>query len=280
MSVVSGSLEQALDGMLALRPFPAAASRLMAACNDESATIRDLTDIIKYDVGLSMRLLKIANSPMYGFSGEIRSIDHATVVLGMRALKDLAVSTAMGDVFASGSGSTADYRKSLWKHSLACGCIARLLAGKVDDVDHDEAFLAGVIHDVGKLFLLDHDAEGYVKLLSESSLHNLPSVEEETYGMAHTTVGQRCAQDWGLPDEIIDVIGFHHNPDDAEFGGGPVDVVFASNHLSVNWFEDTDPELTDAEVLERVQIDLDEDSLEEIRQTSTETIQAMSDVCG
>jgi HD-like signal output (HDOD) protein len=74
MSAVTGSLEQALDEMLELRPFPAAASQLMAACNDKSCTIRELTEIIKYDPGLSMRLLKIANSPLYGCSGQIRSI--------------------------------------------------------------------------------------------------------------------------------------------------------------------------------------------------------------
>ncbi len=280
MSVVNGSLEQALDGMLELRPFPAAASRLMAACNDESATVRELTEIIKYDAGLSVRLLQIANSPMYGFSGEIRSIDHATVVLGMRALRDLAVSTAVGDVFDSGSGATAQIRKKLWEHSLACGCIARLLADNVEDVVPDEAFLGGVIHDVGKLFLLDHDADGYSTMLAETSLHGLPATELETYGMPHTLVGQRCGQEWGLPDEVIDVISFHHQPEEADFGGGLVDVVFAANQLSVNWFEDSVQDIEDAEALEHVQLDIDPGSLAQIRQTSEETIQAMSEACG
>lgn len=280
MSVVSGSLEQSLDGMLELHPFPAAASRLMAACSDESATVRELTEIIKFDAGLSMRLLQMANSPLYGFSGEIRSIDHATVVLGMRALRDLAVSTAVGDVFDSGSGATAEVRKNLWQHSLACGTVARLLAEKADDVVPDEAFLGGVIHDIGKLFMLDHDADGYVKLLTENDLHTIVAAETETYGMPHTVVGQRCGQNWGLPDEVIDVIEFHHAPEEADFGGALVDVVYAANHLTVHWFEETDDNGNHADVLEQAQLDVDPDSLEQIKETSLETVQAMSDFCG
>ena len=279
MSVVSGSLEQALDGILELRPFPAAASRLMAACNDESSTIRDLTDIIKCDTGLTMELLKIANSPLYGFSGAIRTADHATVVLGMRALRDLAVSTAVGDLFDSGGVQTTQVRKALWQHSLKCGCVARFMAEKTGEVAPDEAFLGGVIHDVGKLFILDYDTDGYSQMLSDTCLHELCAAEIDTYGMPHTVIGQRCGQDWGLPDEIIDVIGFHHEPEEADFGGALVDIVFAANHLAVSWFDETEIETTDAEILERVGIEIDADGLEAIKQSAAESIEAISDTC-
>lgn len=279
MSAACDSIEHALDGMMELRPFPAAAARLMSACSDESANVRDITEIIKYDAGLSIQLLKIANSPMYGFSGEIRSIDHATVVLGMRALRDLAVSTAMGDVFNSGSRATEETRSNLWRHSMISGCIARLLAEKVEDVVPEEAFLGGVIHDVGKLFLLDHDADGYTELLDQCSLHQLATEEQKAYGLPHTVIGQRCGQNWGLPEEIIDVISFHHDPEDADFGGSLVDVVFASNHLAVSWFEETETDLSDADALTRARLDLGSDVLQQIRDTSVETIQVMSDIC-
>ncbi len=279
MSVASNSLQEALDGMLELRPFPASATRLMTACNSESTTVRDLSEIIRHDPGLSVRLLKIANSPLYGFSGEIRSIDHATVVLGMRALRDLAVSTAMADVFDSGDAGTAQLRQGLWKHSLAVGSVARLLAEKTDDVGPDEAFLGGVIHDVGKLFILDHDSIGYAQLIAECSLHTLPEREEATYGLAHTTVGQRCAQSWGLPDDIVEVIGCHHSPEDAEFGGALVDIVFAANHLASEWFDGAQAEQPAEEVLERAQLEVSPDDLEQIHQTALETVEEMAELC-
>ena len=279
MSVPTGSLEAALDGMVELRPFPAAASQLMTACNDANTTVREVTEIIKSDPGLSTRLLQLANSPMYGFSGEIRSIDHATVVLGMRALRDLAVSTAVGDVFDAGDAATTKIRQDLWQHSLAVGCVARLLAADVEDVVPDEAFLGGVIHDVGKLFMLDHDSVGYIQLLSGHDLTGLPAAEIETYGLAHTEVGQRCAQSWGLPDEIIDVIHFHHNPEEADFGGALVDVVFAANYLAAVWFADAEPAISLEDVIERARLETTPDKLESVRQTAEETIETMSAVC-
>lgn len=279
MSVKENSLEEALNGMLELRPFPATASRLMTACNDLSVTVRELAQIIKCDPGLTMKLLQIANSPLYGFSGEIRSIDHATVVLGMRAIRDLAVSTAVGEVFDSGHPATAQIRKQLWQHSLACGCVARLLSEYAEDVVPDEAFLGGVIHDVGKLFILDYDSVGYAQLVCDSSLHGLPPAETEKYGLPHTVVGQRCAQEWGLPDEIIDVIGSHHEPEEADFGGPLVDVVFAANHLASCWFDGREPESRHEEVLQRVNLEVSDDTLEQVRQTSEQTIQEMSETC-
>jgi putative nucleotidyltransferase with HDIG domain len=278
MSTQLGSLEESLDGMLELRPFPATASRLMTACNDLSITVRELAEIIKCDSGLSMKLLQIANSPLYGFSGEIRSIDHATVVLGMRAIRDLAVSTAVGEVFDSGDAATAQIRKNLWQHSLACGCVARMLAAHCRDVVPDEAFLGGVIHDVGKLFILDHDSVGYAQLSCDSNLQSLPPSEIEKYGLPHTVVGQRCAQDWGLPEEIVDVIGFHHEPEEADFGGPLVDLVYVANHLTSCWFDGREPETSHEEVLQRVNLEIDADALELVRQTSEKTIQEMSDV--
>jgi len=278
MSVSTGSLEAALVGMIELRPFPAAASQLMTACNDTNATVREVTEIIKSDPGLSTRLLQLANSPMYGFSVEIRSIDHATVVLGMRALRDLAVSTAVGDVFDAGDAATTKIRQDLWQYSLAVGCVARLLAADVEDVVPDEAFLGGVIHDVGKLFILDHDSVGYIQLLSGYDLTELPAAEIETYGLAHTEVGQRCAQFWGLPDEIIDVIRFHHDPEEADFGGALVDVVFAANYLVTVWFAGAELTISLEDVIEPARLETTPDKLDSVRQTE-ETLETMSAVC-
>lgn len=268
MSVVTGSLEQALDGMLELRPFPAAASQLMAACNDESSTVRELSEIIKYDPGLSTRLLSIANSPMYGFSAQIRSIDHATVVLGMRALRDLAVSTAVGDVFGSGTRATDGIRQKLWDHSLACGCIARLLAEQAKDVAPDEAFLGGVIHDIGKLFILDYDTEAYLQLLADRNRQDLTAAETDRYGMPHTAVGQICGQNWGFPDEVVDVIECHHEPAAAVFNGPLVDIVFAANRLAARWFEEVESEDTDTEILTQARIEVDPEKLADINRTA------------
>ena len=273
------SLLDAIDGLLDLRPFPTAASQLMAACEKESTTVRDLSEIIKCDPGLSLKLLQIANSPLYGLSGEIRSVDHATVILGMRALRDLAVSAAVGDVFGSGDATTNQVRQKLWMHSLACGVTARVLCQQTGVASPDEAFLGGVVHDVGKLLFLDHEPVRYIELMEKKQ--NTIGEEEDVFGVTHTRIGQKCGESWGLPDEINDVITFHHDPESADFGGDLVNVVAASNRLSKIWTEaDCDPdEAVCTATLIEAGIDLAPEELAEIRNQVHDNLETMKQIC-
>lgn len=273
MESCTNSLADCLDEALDLRPFPAAASQLITACDKADSTARQLSEIIKHDPALSLKLLQIANSPMYGFSGEIRSVDHAAVVLGMRALRDLAISTAVSDAFGAGGSDSADARQALWLHSLACGAIARTLAKTVGMGAPDEAFLGGIVHDVGKLFFFDHRPDQYLKATGSAGSDNIVSIENAAFGVAHTYVGQKCGQNWGLPDEINDVICFHHSPADADFGGDLIDVVSAANQLCHIWMNpNTESDAATIQVLDDAGFSLTESEVSELND------QAMTDV--
>lgn len=252
MIQVESSLADCLDDVLELRPFPAAASQLISACDKSDSTAKQLSEIIKLDPALSLKLLQMANSPIYGFAGEIRSVDHAAVVLGMRALRDLAISVSVCNAFDNGSAASAGARKDLWLHSLACGVVSRSLASTIGFSAPDEAFLGGIVHDVGKLFFFDHSPEEYIKATSVSERSNLVSIEHETFGIAHPNVGERCGQHWGLPDEINDVICFHHKPDDSDFDAELIKVVAAANQLCRVWTNDQaqDPVPATTEILD------------------------------
>lgn len=276
MATNTVSLADCLDDALELRPFPAAASSLMTACDREDATARQLSEIIKHDPALSLKLLQIANSPIYGFAGEIRSVDHATVVLGMRALRDLAISTAVSDAFASGDSKSASARQQLWVHSLSCGAIARTLSGTLGMGTPDEAFLAGIVHDVGKLFFFDHEPQQYLQATINGPHINIVDIETSTFGIAHTSVGQRCGQNWGLPDEINDVICFHHAPDEADFGGDLIDVVSAANQLSHLWLATADDTTATTAILESSGIAL---TTEEISLLQENALQEVDKIC-
>lgn len=273
MATNSLSLADCLDEALELRPFPAAASQLMTACDREDATARQLSEIIKHDPALSLKLLQIANSPIYGFAGEIRSVDHATVVLGMRALRDLAISTAVSDAFASGDSESATARRQLWVHSLSCGAIARTLSSTLSMAAPDEAFLAGIVHDVGKLFFFDREPQQYMQATSNGPHINIVDIETNTFGIAHTSVGQRCGQNWGLPDEINDVICFHHAPDEADFGGDLIDVVSAANQLSHLWLATIDDTTATTEILQSSGIELTTDEIDLLQQNAMEEVE-------
>ena len=235
ISKTDHNLIDQLDELIVLRPFPAAASRLLAACRNENVTTSEISEIISHDPGLAIKLLQTVNSPIYGHSGQISSIQHATVVIGLRALKNLAISTAVGDVFGDGDVVTEETRKGLWSHSLACGSIARTLATVTGRALPDEAFLAGVVHDVGKLFFAEYRPDEYGRILRQHAAESTVEVEIEAFGIAHTSVGVACGRTWGLPDVISDVICFHHQPDESDYSGDLVQVVSTANQLTRIW---------------------------------------------
>ena len=154
-SIPKSSLEL-LDELPELKPFPAAAAQLMSECQDPNLSPKRVAEIVGSDPVLAAKLMKIANSPLYGYAGKIRTIEHSVVVLGMTGIRHLSLSLAGAELFAEGEALTADQRQALWHHSLQVASAARQLAGHCEcsQLDAEEAFLAGIFHDIGKLVFL------------------------------------------------------------------------------------------------------------------------------
>jgi putative nucleotidyltransferase with HDIG domain len=182
-------------------------------------------------------------------------------------------------MFGSGSSQTADIRKDLWSHALTCGCIARTLAATTGMSTPDEAFLAGVVHDIGKLFFVDHRPEQYGTILANDSVSGSLDRELNVFGIGHPSVGGECGRTWGLPDELTDVITFHHCPGDADFGGDLVDIVSAANRLTRIWpIADADSAGTEAaQILSEIDIDLSPEEITCMRNDAVEAITAVSE---
>ena len=123
-----------------VRPFPAAVTQLVSACQDPNATAATFEKIIQTDASLAARLLRMANSPLYGISQEVTSVGHAAAVLGVRQLRNLAFALAGASMFKEGSTASGQ-RQQLWNHSLGCATTCRLLAKTAIGVDPEEAFL-------------------------------------------------------------------------------------------------------------------------------------------
>ena len=262
-------LVDALDDLMELRPFPAAASRIMSECERADVTANDIADIIRYDPALSMRILQVANSPLYGFSNQIRSVKHAAVVLGLRTVKDVAVSLAVGEVFNKGSAASVTLRRRLWSHSLACGCFAGILATRTEMCDSDEAFLAGILHDVGKLFLFDHLPDNCSGVFDENT-RACVETEREIFGIDHASIGRRSGEHWGLPEDISEAIGFHHQPTAADFAAELVTTVAAANELAHVWLTQDDAAGEAAvEVFDRHGLEISPDDIEGLKNQST-----------
>ena len=266
-----------IDDLPEPQPFPQAAQQIMAACESPDVDANQLTSIIQLDPAVSIRLLRAANSSMYGFSGEIRSINHAIVALGLRSVKELAISFAAAALFESGNNVNA--RMRLWQHSLAVGCIASAIA-PFANVKASEAFLAGVVHDVGKLMLFDVLDGDYFELTAGSCSDTIISIENERFGVNHQELGGRCAEQWGLPLEINSAIENHHEPEAADFSPELAAVVCVANSYSQIWkLTNYRDQAAESEAAKRCDVQLEESDVEEIRTTAIEHVKTMLAVC-
>ncbi len=285
VTAVASKVVEQLDHVHELRPFPAVAARLVAACRDPSTSSRDVVEIVQCDPAMASRLLSVANSSMYGYSGRIRTVQHAVVVLGFRAVAHLALSVAARAVFGGGEAAKRE-RARLWNHSLAVASLARLLAPAVPEVLPDEAFLAGVFHDVGKLVFYDLVPEQYAEFSERHWSAEVVRPEEvvrherSVFGVAHTELGRRCGEGWGLTAEINTVAAGHHGSED----GRPdtlARLTELADQLAHAWGVGGEPKgTTEGRAAELANaLGLDDSTLESVREKAPEAFDEVRQLC-
>ena len=273
-------IQQALENAPEVRPFPAAVTQMMAACQDPNVTAGDFEKIVECDPALAMRLLRFANCPLYGLKKEVRSVGHATMVLGIAKLRNLALSLAGADMFSSGN-SAGKERKAMWHHSLGCASLARILAKSYSETSPDDAFLAGVFHDVGKLLLFDVVPDVYADVNAKYSGNELIETEKLLFGVTHQEIGLKSAHSWGLPKDIKSAIGYHHCPDNAPINSAFAKIVGTANDLALAWGIGTESG-EDAEMDDELanRLDIDAEALGAIRDAACESYLEVSQTLG
>lgn len=225
------------DTLPPVRPFPVSAMRLIKISSDPSSDVQDLVSIVETDPGYAAKLMQVANSAVYGMSGRVRSIQQAVVVLGFRKLHDITVTLAATEVFSQGD-ECRKQREQLWNHSLACAVTAQQIAKRLK-LPPDEAFLGGILHDVGKLVMLDLAAEEYSLATRDfdrlTSYPELTDLENAAFGQNHQELGMLCADEWGLPFAISSIIGYHHNPEESPDDPELAELMRLTNQLVDCW---------------------------------------------
>ena len=196
-----------------LPPFPWITTKvlqLFAAPSDDVETKR-LTELIRADASLSSELLRRANSALYGLRAQVSSLERAVTMLGFDQVKTLAMTLGIGTYLKASLKLTVLRR--CWRHSLGCAIIAEELAPECKLLP-DRGYTAGLLHDVGRLALLVKYPQSYADLLSvvmENHFGLLKS-ERDLFDLDHCEAGAWLAQEWDFPDELVAVIGEHHNP--------------------------------------------------------------------
>lgn len=198
-----------------LPTMPHVANLVMEKLSDPNATAKDLHTIISQDQALAARVLKIANSPFYGCARTVTNLTDALVVMGFDSIRSLVVASAMQDFFKKFGLA----EKLLWEHSIACGGIAKRVAKRVKYSKIEEAFLAGLLHDIGKVVLNLKMPDQMLQIVQDvynDSTHTFIEIEEKTFSFNHAQVGMLIARKWNFTDTIEEAIGYHHYPEKAK----------------------------------------------------------------
>jgi putative nucleotidyltransferase with HDIG domain len=197
------------------RTLPHVAIRLTRLLSNEETSLRKFEEVVRYDPTLTARLLRLANSGYYARSGRVESISRVLVLVGLRPLRTMVVVEALRDVFADSGDEGAVSRSRLWLHSAAVAVLAKMIARRLHGQDGEDAFLGGLLHDVG-LIVEDHVAREALDAAArafENSGRFLVDHEREHLGTDHCEVGVALAQEWRLPEHVGDDIGGHHDWD-------------------------------------------------------------------
>ena len=201
------SLRSKIETIQNLATIPSVAKRLLEIVGKPTISLGEISDFISHDPALAAKVLKMVNSPVYGFPGRIASVNQAVLLLGLNVLRGLLVGVTVFDLMQQAMTGLRD-------HSLGCAVFSRIIAKRKRLKDPEEVFIFGLLHDIGKMVLVLNFLKEYQMVMDEAKEKGVTvyDVESDHFSTTHATVGAWVTEQWNFPKPIIDVIGFHHRP--------------------------------------------------------------------
>ena len=219
--------------------LPSAALRIISVANDENASADDMLHVVSSDPALATRLLRQVNSSQYGLPNKVGDLRSAISLLGFREVRNLAVTVHVSDMFRGGSPYRHFDRQSLWNHMVCVATMSRMIAhtsGHSKTVE-EEAYLAGLLHDVGYVLIDQCLHSHFRQVLDEigDTTTPTPQVERRILSFDHAQLGGFLAGKWNFPERIRVAIAHHHDP--TAYEGEHRDLVYAvsiANYLATH----------------------------------------------
>jgi putative nucleotidyltransferase with HDIG domain len=182
--------------------------------NQSNTSAKQVANALSTDQVLTARVLRMANSAFYGAPRRISTLTDAIVLLGMRSIRDIAMSVSCQDMLDREVYGYGIRRGDLWKHSSCCGFAAQALARKAKYQIAEEAFVAGLLHDIGKVIISHMLADEFVEIMRLACENGVPflDAERDILGFEHAEIGARMAERWNLPPQLVTTIRYHHTP--------------------------------------------------------------------
>ena len=207
----SSALDSIIGRIDEISTLPHVAVQVMQIANDPESDATELNQAMESDAALSARVLRLVNSSAFAVRKEITNLQQAIAYLGTKQIRNLAVTAAVSELFKE-DDTIGTYRRSqLWKHLVSVGICARMIATRLKTADGEDAFLAGLLHDIGIILEDQHVHDTFcsvIKSLREGT--PLATAERNRFGFDHSMMGEKIGERWGFPDCVKAAIRYHH----------------------------------------------------------------------
>jgi putative nucleotidyltransferase with HDIG domain len=215
-----------IRGMNDLSTVPALLAKILSVVRNEMSSPKDLFKLVSHDLSLAEKVVRVANSAVFGHSGQINNIDQAIMFLGYDRIKSIAVGMTVMDFFPVKSSFNI---KNLWLHGYEVALIAQTLSELICMTCPRECFLSGLLHDIGRIIFFRMDNEKYLEV---KTTKDMLERETEVFGLTHAEAGALFTSHHGMPQEIISSIKYHHTPSQATEYKDAVSIVALAEALS------------------------------------------------
>lgn len=212
-------VEASIKNISHIATLPEITLRIIELVEDQSSTAQDLHKVIQNDPALCSRILKVVNSAFYGLPRQIGSINRAIVLLGLNAVKNIAIAASLTKLFRGGDLCPRFSARDLWTHSMATAAASKLLCDQLKLGLPDEAFLAGLIHDIGIMVEMQANREKLLQVFDRMQFDaagvpqtDMREIERSIIGADHCAFGMALCESWKFPKSFSHVAGGHHEP--------------------------------------------------------------------
>lgn len=200
-------LRSQIERIDTLPTIPGVLRKLLAVIENPKISLTEIGNFISNDPVLTSRVLKMVNSPIYGFPGRISSVQQALILLGLNVVRGLLLGVSVFEVMQRSM-------VGLWEHSLGCAVAARIIAKKKNIPEPEEVSVSALLHDIGKVVMILRFKEEYDQVMKEAEAGDMLIMDAEklVFGITHADSGAWIAKKWNFPLSLVEVIEYHHKP--------------------------------------------------------------------
>ncbi len=226
------SVAELLGDVEGLVSPPNVCLRLFELIHSPSSGAKEISGVVSIDPNLTTRLLRMANSSFYNFSRKIDTVTRAVTVIGNAELYQLVLSISAVKTFNTIPNELVKM-ETFWKHSVYTGLLARAIAIRANVLHPERLFVAGLMHDIGSIILYHQRPEAMrdILLVAEGDEEVLYQAELERFHFSHAGIAGHLLEQWQLPEELVEAVKWHHDPQQAQVARKEAHILYLANHL-------------------------------------------------